>query len=326
MTMTQATSRPLVSVVIPAYNRAATIGATLDSIMSQEGWPFEVVVVDDGSTDGTAAVARRHAPAARVVEQPNQRRSAARNNGARLAAGECLYFFDSDDLMEPGAIARLAACLEKHPEAAIAYGPVLEFADDPAAAAPRRPFFDAGGDLLRTQIEAPFLIPIMTLVRREWFERAGGFSPRLDFGEDYHFFLKVAALGGRFQCAGGAPLARYREYGGPRMPGSRHARGMLTALEILAEEFGDRLPLGLRLDRRIARERAGYARHLLREGRRFEAWRAWLPTLPYARPHRLAETAIFLASTCMSADDAERRLSGIKRRLRGDRATAGGGR
>lgn len=326
MTITRCAPRPLVSVVIPAYNRAATIGATLDSIMRQEGWPFEVVVVDDGSTDGTAAVARHHAPAARVVEQPNLRRSAARNNGARLTAGEYLYFFDSDDLMEPGAIARLAACLEQRPEAALAYGPVLEFVDDPAAAVPRRPFYDAGGDLLRTQLETPFLIPIMTLVRREWFERAGGFSPRIDFGEDYHFYLKVAALGGRFACAGGVPLARYREYAGPRMPGSRHARGMLTALEMLAAEFGDRLPQSLRLDRRIARERAGLARHLLREGRQCAAWRAWLPTLPYARPHRLAEVAIFLASTCMPADDAERRLSAIKRRLRSGCAVAGGGR
>jgi hypothetical protein len=159
-----------------------------------------------------------------------------------------------------------------------------------------------------------------------WFERAGGFSPRLDFGEDYHFFLTIAALGGRFQCAGSVPVARYREYAGPRMPGSRHAQGMLRSLEMIAEEFGDRLPRELRLDRRIARERAGYARHLLREGRRLEAWRAWLPTLVHARPHRLAEVAVFLASMGMPAADAERRLSALKRRLRGGQAAAGGGR
>lgn len=323
--MTSDPQRPLVSVVIPAYNRAATIGATLDSIACQEGWPFEIIVVDDGSTDGTAAIARRHAPAARVVEQPNQRRSAARNNGARLAAGEFLYFFDSDDLMEPGTIRRLAGCLTAHPEAAVAYGPVLEFIDDPAVAMPRRPCLDASGDLLQTQIETPFLIPIMTLVRRAWFDRVGGFSPRIDYGEDYHFFLKVAALGGRFQCAGSEPVARYREYAGPRMPGSRHARGMLTALEMIADEFGDRVPRELRLDRRIARERAGYARHLLREGRRGEAWRNWLPTLRHARPHRVAEVGIFIASLCMPADDAERWLSGLKCRLLGGVASAGGG-
>jgi len=317
---------PLVSVVIPAYNRAATIGATLDSITCQEGWPFEIVVVDDGSTDGTASVARRHAPAARVIEQPNQRRSAARNNGARLAGGEFLYFFDSDDLMEPGAIRRLAACLTAHPDAAIAYGPVLRFVDDAAAAEPRRPFFADGGDLLQTQVETPFLIPIMTLVRREWFERVGGFSRRLDCTEDYHFFLAVAARGGRFQCAGSVPVARYREYAAPRMPGSRHAHGILMALEMIAEEFGDRLPRSLRLGRRIARERAGYARHLLREGRRLEAWRTWLPTLAHARPHRCSEIAVFLASLGMSADVAERRLSGLKRRLRAGVAKAGGGR
>ena len=84
------TEKPLVSVVVPAYNRAATIGSTLDTIVAQSGWPFEIVVVDDGSSDDTAAIASRHAPESRVIVQENQGRSAARNNGARLAAGDDL--------------------------------------------------------------------------------------------------------------------------------------------------------------------------------------------------------------------------------------------
>lgn len=188
--------RPLVSVIIPAYNRATTIGSTLDTITCQKGWPFEIIVVDDGSGDDTAAIARRYAPEARVIVQDNQRRSAARNNGAKLAVGEFLYFFDSDDLMEPNAIARLAACLADNPDVAVAYGSALQFVDDPAAAVPRVPGCAKSGDLLHEHLEQPFLIPVMAMVRREWYERVGGMTTRLDYCEDYHFFLKLSVLGG----------------------------------------------------------------------------------------------------------------------------------
>jgi glycosyltransferase involved in cell wall biosynthesis len=306
----------LVSVIVPAYNRAATIADTLGSITAQEGWPFEVIVVDDGSSDGTAGIARRHSPPVQVIEQPNQRRSAARNNGARHARGEFLYFFDSDDLMEPRAIARLAACLRDHPEAALAYGSALVFVDDPAAAVPRLPACTRSGHLLAVQLAEPFLIPIMCLVRRAWFDRAGGMSTRLDGTEDFHFFLKLAALGGRFECIGGGPVARYREYAVQRAPGSIHSLGNVRALELIAEEFGGRIPAEMRLPYHVARFRASYSRHLLREGRRWAAWREWLSTLPHCRDFLASYAAVFVTSLVMPAATAERLLSGGAAALR----------
>lgn len=275
--------RPLVSVIVPAYNRAATIAATLRTITTQTGWPFEIIVVDDGSQDGTADIAKNAAPDARVVIQHNQRRSAARNNGAALAKGEFLYFFDSDDLMEPGAIARLAGALAADDTAALAYGPVLRFVDDPAVADLREPFVAATGDLLAEQLETPFLIPIMTMVRRGWFERVGGMTTKLDYGEDFHFFLKLSACGARFVCAGATPVARYREYANCRIPGSVHVRGLLTALRMIDDEFGLRLPASIKLKEHVARMQACYAMHALREGRHAEAWREWLASLKHSR-------------------------------------------
>ena len=324
--MTSPAQRDLVSVIVPAYDRAATIEATLTSITAQEGWPFEVIVVDDGSNDDTADIARRHVPAVRVIEQSNQRRSAARNNGARQARGDFLYFFDSDDLMEPHAIARLAACLRDHPEAAVAYGSALTFIDDPATAVLRQPGCTRSGDLLADHLAAPFLIPIMCLVRREWFDRVGGMSTRLDGTEDFHFFLKIAALGGRFHSIGGGPVARHRTYAVRRAPGSIHSYGNVRALELIAEEFGDRVPVEARLPYHIARFRAYYSRHLLREGRRWAAWREWLGTLLRSRERLAEHAAVFLTSLVMPAATAERLLvhlvAGPRRLLRIRRTTA----
>jgi glycosyltransferase involved in cell wall biosynthesis len=313
---TPADDRELVSVIVPAYNRAATIGATLESIMSQEGWPFEVIVVDDGSRDGTADIARRHAPGATVIEQANKRRSAARNNGASRAQGRFLYFFDSDDLMEPGAIARLAGCLHDHPDAAVAYGSVDVFVDDPARTVPREPACRESGNLLAVHLRQAFLIPIMCIVRREWFDRAGGMSTKLDGTEDFHFFLTLSALGAHFQCVGGPAVARYREYAVQRAPGSIHSRGNVRALEMIAEEFGDRLPASVGLPYHVARSRASYARHLLREGRRLEAWREWLASLRHSRDFVVSNAAVFLCSLVMPAAVAERLLSRVYGGLR----------
>jgi glycosyltransferase involved in cell wall biosynthesis len=257
--------RPLVSVVVPAYNRASTIASTLKTIVSQTGWPFEIVVVDDGSSDDTATVARRHAPDARVVVQENQGRSAARNNGARLAAGELLYFFDSDDLMEPGAIARLAKALYEDPDLAVAYGRALVFHDDPTKATLRSPFYDALDNPLARQLEQPFLIPDMAMVRRHWFERVGGMTKESEPAEDYHFFLDIAAFGGRFHNIGGEPIVRYRVYRNARSPRSVHLHGYWRALSMVAEKHLDDLPAAIGLHGYAERARIEYERHRRRE-------------------------------------------------------------
>jgi|688.fasta_scaffold96922_3 glycosyltransferase involved in cell wall biosynthesis len=314
--MTDSDLKPLVSVIVPAYNRAATIGSTLDSITCQKGWPFEILVIDDGSSDDTAAIARRHAPQARVIVQANQRRSAARNNGAKLARGEFLYFFDSDDLMEPDAIARLAGCLTDHPNAAVAYGSALQFVDDPAAAVPRLPACDKSGDLLGTHLERPFLIPVMAMVRREWYERVGGMTTLLDYCEDYHFFLKLSALGAEYRCIGGAPVVRYREYPVQRLPGSIHMQGFVTALRMIAEEHGDRIPPDTRLEYYMARSRAAYARHLLREKQTRKAWSTWLSSLGGYRREVFRDSLIFLGSLVFPVRLLERFVYGGPRRMR----------
>jgi len=93
-------------VIVPAYNRADTIAATLDTITSQTGWPFEIVVIDDGSSDDTAAIARRHAPQARVVIQENQR-------GWLGSPDRCRTAFVTDVIMFVGSLVIPVRLLER---------------------------------------------------------------------------------------------------------------------------------------------------------------------------------------------------------------------
>src|SRR6266480_1367400 len=113
--------RPLVSVVIPCYNQAHFLGEAIESVMAQTYPHFEVVVVDDGSTDNIAAVVARY-PGVRCFQQGNQGLSAARNTGLRHSIGECLVFLDADDRLMPRAIEVGLASLRDHPECAFVYG------------------------------------------------------------------------------------------------------------------------------------------------------------------------------------------------------------
>lgn len=108
-----------VSVIVPARDAAATIAACLRSIAAQTRPAQEIIVVDDGSADGTADIARQ--AGARVVSQPRLGAAAARNAGARLATGDLLFFCDADLLLDPALLETLAAALAAHPEASFAY-------------------------------------------------------------------------------------------------------------------------------------------------------------------------------------------------------------
>ncbi|MCB1713751.1 MAG: glycosyltransferase family 2 protein, partial [Candidatus Competibacteraceae bacterium] len=94
-----------ISVIIPAHNRAHTLPRALDSVLAQTRPADEVILVDDGSTDDTAALLQAHYPTVRYLHQPNQGVSAARNSGIRLARGDWIALLDSDDAWLPHKLA-----------------------------------------------------------------------------------------------------------------------------------------------------------------------------------------------------------------------------
>jgi glycosyltransferase involved in cell wall biosynthesis len=114
--MEQSVSLPLVSVVIPTYNRAGTLAATLDSVLAQTYPRVEIIVCDDGSTDGTASVLAGYGPAVRFKRKTNGGVASARNAGIAEARGELIALMDSDDLCSIDRIALQAACFSQFPD------------------------------------------------------------------------------------------------------------------------------------------------------------------------------------------------------------------
>jgi glycosyltransferase involved in cell wall biosynthesis len=130
---------PRVSVVIPSFNRAHIVGLTIDSVLAQTFRDLEIIVVDDGSTDDTAALLAGFGDRIRVLRQANRGMNPARNAGIALARGQYLALLDSDDLWEPWKLALDVALLDRFPDAAFAFSEFHIMKDASGVNGPRRP-------------------------------------------------------------------------------------------------------------------------------------------------------------------------------------------
>jgi hypothetical protein len=214
---------PTFSVVIPAYNAADTLEEAIDSVLAQTRPDFEVIVVDDGSTDDTAAIAAGYAdPRVRVYSQQNAGPSAARNRGIAQAVGEYVSSLDSDDLWLPDYLAEMGRALEENTRADFAYTRawILDASDrfrTVATGAWHRP---STSMLPRDQFVAELLQECFVnapTIRRTALEQVGGYDERISHGEDWELWLRLANAGFEAVRVEG-PLTIYRN-----RPGSHSA-------------------------------------------------------------------------------------------------------
>jgi len=190
-----------ISVIIPAYNRAHLIGETLHSLLVQTRPADEIIVVDDGSTDGTASVAKSFDPSVTVIRQANKGPAAARNTGFRASHGDFIHFFDSDDLAAPNKHAVQIKALETT-GADIAYGPWLRgrFAGKtflPSNQVLQQMGLPPGADLIKALLSDWSVMVHAALFRRSIVERAAGFPEELFGPEDQHMFLACLLAGAK---------------------------------------------------------------------------------------------------------------------------------
>jgi glycosyltransferase involved in cell wall biosynthesis len=182
---------PLVSIVIPAYNRAGEIGRAVTSAFNQTYRPIEVVVVDDGSKDNTAEVVAGY-PEVRYYRQENRGASGARNRGVELAQGEYVAFLDSDDLWVKNKL-ELQMELILRIQAPI-LGARKKYVTETAKINPDVLVKDGRYHFLsfKRQLKRTWIVPSTVVVQKSYFQRFSGFDPRLKIAEDWDLWLKMA--------------------------------------------------------------------------------------------------------------------------------------
>lgn len=199
---------PTISVIIPLYNKEREIEGTIRSVLAQRLQPLEIVVVDDGSTDRSAALVKAiPSPLIRLVRQPNAGECAARNRAIAEARGELLALLDADDEWEEGFLEEVAALYREFPGCGIystAFRVVSHDGIFPAPTPTRRGIVD---NFFRDSAHRYVSIPSASAIPREVFDRVGGFPEGMKMGGDLYMWIKIAR---RYPvCFSPQPLCRY---------------------------------------------------------------------------------------------------------------------
>lgn len=202
---------PKVSIVMPAYNAADTIAASIESVQAQTSTDWELLVVDDGSKDDTAEIVRSFADdRITLTTQENAGVSAARNRALEQARGKYVAFLDSDDLWLPEKLARQVEVMDADPEVVLCYAEHRLFFDDPQTSFPH-PYPDVAdiADDHHRLIVWDYIGTLTAMVRRDVLDQVGHFDTSLFGPEDWDLWLRVAARGKIARI--NEPLALYRE-------------------------------------------------------------------------------------------------------------------
>jgi glycosyltransferase involved in cell wall biosynthesis len=243
---------PVVSIIVPCYNAEPWLAETLDSALGQTWAAREIIVVNDGSRDGSLAVARRYeGRGVRIIDQPNRGASAARNAGLRAASGDFVQFLDADDLLAPDKIEQQMRAVGAERGGRLASGAWARFETDWRRAAfvpqPNWRDLDAVEFLQLNYEEIGMMHPAAWLAPRSLLDRAGPWDESLSLNDDGEYFARVALAAGRIHFC---PQARsyYRSNLGASLSGrgdrrsleSLHRSTALTIRHLLAADSSPR--------------------------------------------------------------------------------------
>lgn len=207
---------------MPAYNARPFIEESIRSVVNQDYPNLELIIVDDGSSDGTPELAKQFGSQVTVIRQKNAGPAAARNRGIEAASGELIAFLDADDVWLPGKVSLQVQYLRDHPEVGVVFGRFLRWESQPdgSFSAPPSPInLDTPLALVPEQSGWVYtallfdnVIHIITaMIRRSVIETVGGLDATLPTGEDYDFWLRVSR---QFRAAKfDRTLAYYRMHG-----------------------------------------------------------------------------------------------------------------
>ena len=200
---------PKVSVIIPTYNREDFISETIQSVLEQTYKDFEVIVVDDGSTDNTQKKLEVFGNKIQVIEQKNSERAIARNKGIKNAKGDYIAFVDSDDIWLKDKLKRQVEFLDNNKEFILVYNPSFRINEKgQKIKAAQRQLKGYSGNVFEKLLFRNFIVSATPLIKRAIFEKTTGFETNYIPYEDWEFWIRFSLLGNFYFI--NEPLTFYR--------------------------------------------------------------------------------------------------------------------
>lgn len=184
-------SKPMLSVVLPTYNRAWTVRQAIDSVLDQDDGTLELIVVDDGSTDGTSRLLSTYGDRLRCIRQDNRGVSAARNAGIRAAAGDLIALLDSDDTWLPGKVKAQLDFFSAHPQALICQTEEIWIRNG-VRVNPGQRHRKHAGMIFEGSLALCLVSPSAVMMRKSLLDEVGLFDESLPACEDYDLWLRIA--------------------------------------------------------------------------------------------------------------------------------------
>ena len=184
---------PITSVIIPTYNRWPLVVEAVDSVLAQSFQDIEIIVVDDGSTDGTTNRLAKFDGRLRLFTTTRRGVAAARNFGVSQAQGCYVAFLDSDDLWLPGKLQTQIAFLDRHPEIQICQTDEI-WVRNGVRVNPKAMHRKPSGDIFVRSLDLCLISPSAVMMTRELFQRIGGFDESFPVCEDYDLWLRVTSV------------------------------------------------------------------------------------------------------------------------------------
>ena len=189
--MTQPINKPLVTVIIPTFNRGWIVKEAIDSVLEQDFSDYELIVVDDGSDDNTPAILKAYGKKIIVLHQPNKGVSAARNHCIAAASGRLIAFLDSDDLLLPRKLSAQVKFFKDHPDAVVNQTQE-HWIRDGVRVNPKKKHHKFSGMIFEKSLALCLVSPSAVMIQKSLFGTVGVFDEHLPACEDYDLWLRIS--------------------------------------------------------------------------------------------------------------------------------------
>jgi glycosyltransferase involved in cell wall biosynthesis len=189
--MTKRLNKPLVTVIIPTYNRGWIVKDAIDSVLEQDFIDYELIVIDDGSDDNTPQILKAYGNKINMLHQPNKGVSAARNRGIAAASGRLIAFLDSDDQWLPGKLSAQIKFFQDHPEAVINQTQELWIRNG-VRVNPKKRHHKFSGMIFEKSLALCLVSPSAVMIKKSLFSVVGVFDEQLPACEDYDLWLRIS--------------------------------------------------------------------------------------------------------------------------------------